>query len=373
MMSTIKRGFGEKDQREFERIYGPQSHYVISFISKHYVRKRWPRFEFDTALREQEKRSEEFILPIRVTDARLVGLTDDAIRLDVRKDSSERIADLFVAKYLPTLRRRPPQREPVSKVRRTAVLLLQADAKRALCYIATAAMPLPLHMFEGSFPSLKWRRLLKTYLAGGLVTVDNTRLTLNKSALLSLGLTDEERKSFNRDWITALEPFRSYIDIPPFLAIHFIGERRFDDAVSVCADMVESIQLGRWNDTYIGILESLNTNSAKLKLSNVSRVRLLNSLGICYSHTDEYDKAQSYFSQLRKVSVKLKDDWGIGQSWINAGVAAANSDRNADAKRFYETSVGHARRQVTTTCLDDRLAIFRKYTCSPMLTSRSRL
>jgi hypothetical protein len=36
-----------KDEREFERIYGPASRFVTPFISKHYVAKDWPRFEFD--------------------------------------------------------------------------------------------------------------------------------------------------------------------------------------------------------------------------------------------------------------------------------------------------------------------------------------
>src|SRR5688572_30432409 len=71
----------------FERIYGPDARYVIPFVSKHYAKKDWTLFEFDTAKREQRKRNGEFNLPVRLDDTRLLGLPDSAIRIDARDTS----------------------------------------------------------------------------------------------------------------------------------------------------------------------------------------------------------------------------------------------------------------------------------------------
>ncbi len=62
-----------KDSREFEQIYSSQARYVIPLISKHYVKKDWTQFEFETAKREQKKRASEFILPVRLDNSRLFG------------------------------------------------------------------------------------------------------------------------------------------------------------------------------------------------------------------------------------------------------------------------------------------------------------
>src|SRR4051794_24576657 len=73
-----------RSTREFDEVYGAQSRYVIPLISKHYISKDWPRYEFETAKREERRRRNEFILPIRVDDSRMLGLRDDVITLDIR-------------------------------------------------------------------------------------------------------------------------------------------------------------------------------------------------------------------------------------------------------------------------------------------------
>jgi hypothetical protein len=91
-----------KNSKEFLKIYGPQSHCVIPIISKYYVNKPWTQYEFDAALKEQQKRRSEFILPIRVDDTPLLGLSESVIRQDGRKKSSEELAELFAAKCRPS-------------------------------------------------------------------------------------------------------------------------------------------------------------------------------------------------------------------------------------------------------------------------------
>ena len=66
-----------KDVKEYERVFGPESRFVIPFVSKHYVAKAWTRHEFAIARGEAERRKGEFILPVRVDETPLLGLHED--------------------------------------------------------------------------------------------------------------------------------------------------------------------------------------------------------------------------------------------------------------------------------------------------------
>src|SRR5262245_44290693 len=66
-----------KKSAAYERIYGPDSAFVVPFISKHYGKREWPQWEFETAKREAAKRTIEFLVPIRLDETRQFGLMDD--------------------------------------------------------------------------------------------------------------------------------------------------------------------------------------------------------------------------------------------------------------------------------------------------------
>ena len=100
-----------KNQEVFERIYGPESRYVIAFISKHYSRGIGRRFEFDTAKREQRERGTEVLLPVRLDASQDAGLPDDRVYLsledlgidDIAKDFEKRLKESIDA---------PPNNKP---------------------------------------------------------------------------------------------------------------------------------------------------------------------------------------------------------------------------------------------------------------------
>src|SRR5262249_53066511 len=124
-----------KKPKEFLKIYGPQSRYVIPIISKYYVNKPWTQYEFDAALKDQQKRRSEFILPIRMDDTPLLGLSEGVIREDGRKKSSEDIAELFAAKCRPS--RGVKMSSSLRGARSPALGLLSHDARRVLDLVAT--------------------------------------------------------------------------------------------------------------------------------------------------------------------------------------------------------------------------------------------
>jgi hypothetical protein len=88
-----------KDENEFRRVFGPASRFIIPIISAEYVRKDWPRFEFESAMNEAKRRNDpEMILPIRLDDSRMVGLRGDKQYLDAANNTVPEMVAFAVQK-----------------------------------------------------------------------------------------------------------------------------------------------------------------------------------------------------------------------------------------------------------------------------------
>jgi len=352
--SLIKRGFSVfydadreahlwgKTSKEFERIYGPQSRYVIPIVSRHYVAKPWTLFEFETALQEQEKRSREFILPIRLDDSRLLGLPHHVIRQDARKKTVQEIAELFAAKCrrLQSRRSVPPQ---IKGARKIALNLLQKDARHALCLIATAAIPLlPAH-FKQFFPKYDWRKLIATFRHAGFLDDDTGFLRLTAETLNAVRGDLEQGKWGNEEWINRLSKLEVHIDVAPLLAVHYVVARRLEDAARVVVNICQYTNLGWWNDIYLAIVRTLAQRPHFAKLSPKRQIELLNSLGTCLCQAGEYGESMKRFDEMRRLSKRYKNAWGVGQSFINAGVSAHRSGNDMLAEQLYRKATKHGK------------------------------
>lgn len=331
-----------KTSSEFEKIYGPHSRFVIPLVSKHYVRKPWTRFEFDTAVQEQEKRSSEFILPVRLDDSRLLGLSNDVIKQDARDKSVEELADLFAAKFRRL--RRPALPSTVRGAPTMALGLLRRDARRALGLIAASAIPLPRAYFEKFFPKYEWRRLVARFRQASFMLTDREFLRLNRPTLKVLRGDVEQQESANQEWIDRLSQLEAHIDAAAFLSIHYIAADRIEDAARVVVSIAQYTNLGWWNQIYVTILGGLSLRRPFAKLRRQTQVELLNSLGTCLVEAGQYREAIKRFDQLRRLSRRYKNAWGVGQSFINAGVAACKSGDAAAAERLYSSAAKHGKR-----------------------------
>jgi hypothetical protein len=78
-----------RDQRVLQEVYGPNSRTMIAIISEAYARNPWPKFEWDCGQREKERRAAlsdaVFLIPLRLDNTQLVGLSDADFYLDARK------------------------------------------------------------------------------------------------------------------------------------------------------------------------------------------------------------------------------------------------------------------------------------------------
>ncbi len=90
--------FGKSLTSVLPHIFGPYTKFAVPIVSNNYVQKHWTKYEFDIAKREEQKRSLEFILPIRVDNVRLKGLEGDVIYIDLRKEGLIRTAEMMLRK-----------------------------------------------------------------------------------------------------------------------------------------------------------------------------------------------------------------------------------------------------------------------------------
>lgn len=90
--------FGKHLTPETKNIFGPHTRFVVPIISKHYVKKYWPKFEFNIAKKEEKHRRFEFILPIILDDVHLEGLESDLVHINIRKEGIFSTADIICQK-----------------------------------------------------------------------------------------------------------------------------------------------------------------------------------------------------------------------------------------------------------------------------------
>jgi hypothetical protein len=103
--------WGQEVVDHLVNLYARKARYCVLLISEHYPLKAWRRAERTSARERALRDAEEYILPIRLDDRDVPGLTEVKGYKDLRQDSMESIVDLLEGK-LDEVRKRsgpPPQ------------------------------------------------------------------------------------------------------------------------------------------------------------------------------------------------------------------------------------------------------------------------
>lgn len=88
--------WGKDLGQHFDDVFRKKSGFVMLFISRHYVEKPWPQHEFRSALSKAIQEKKEFLLPIRLDDAELIGLQPSVAY--ITQTDPKKIVELFLAK-----------------------------------------------------------------------------------------------------------------------------------------------------------------------------------------------------------------------------------------------------------------------------------
>ncbi len=227
-------------------------------------------------------------------------------------------------------------------------LPLPSKEREALGLIATAPISPRPEWLEAIFPNRDWDSLISSLSTRELIRWDENHLSLPESVKERVLEAEEEQVRLDETWFDALRPHRLHPDVAIFLALKYIGQNNVGSAIRSLVDSVYLVEPGSENDLLCSALEPILTQADLEDIDELSDhdiTRTYNAFGLCLARNGRNEEALSWFDKLHDHSRSVNDAWGIGQAYINSGVANFYLGNEEKAKSSYEKAVKHARRQ----------------------------
>ena len=79
-------------------VYKDAAQYCIMFLSEHYHKKLWTSHERKNAQARAFREQSEYILPVRLDDTKIPGITETTCYINLRETTSQKVADLIIQK-----------------------------------------------------------------------------------------------------------------------------------------------------------------------------------------------------------------------------------------------------------------------------------
>lgn len=90
--------WGTDLRKKLSEVYSNEALYMVVFLSEAYPERDWTNFELAIGKSASDKRTSEYLLPIRVDDVNIVGISPTVGYLDIRKQTIEEIVEILVRK-----------------------------------------------------------------------------------------------------------------------------------------------------------------------------------------------------------------------------------------------------------------------------------
>jgi len=90
--------WGKDLYQHLARVYSEEAQYCVVLVSEHYARKVWPRHELKQAQARAFRENREYLLPIRLDDTPIPGISHTVGYIDLRKDSTETVIQAILKK-----------------------------------------------------------------------------------------------------------------------------------------------------------------------------------------------------------------------------------------------------------------------------------
>ncbi len=328
--------WGESGSK-FEEIYGHQCEYVIPLVSKNYLNSDYARHEFQAARKAEKKRGTTVILPIRLDDSSLVGLTEDRPYLAIDEYSIEQMAAFFAEKCGQT----QTENKNSGKSHRTESLL-DSKTRKAFGILASSRMLLTSDHFETLFPEVEWNRALASLRRKGFLKLEGRLVHVDEKKQAIVLKHESDQEAFRKLWLEKLEPLRHYMDMALSLSLMYLEVGDVRQAAQVLADVANGTHVGHWNGSYILSLESLASPKLSRRIGADLRIQVLHALGKCLSHANRFDEAKRWLNKAIKVAKRKNDAVWLGQIFLTIGVAHFNDGDRKRAIGWYEKAREHA-------------------------------
>lgn len=79
-------------------VYANDAQYMVIFLSEHYREKDWTNFELEIGKDARGKRTETYLLPVKIDDVTIVGLSSNVAYIDLRRCSTNELANSLIEK-----------------------------------------------------------------------------------------------------------------------------------------------------------------------------------------------------------------------------------------------------------------------------------
>lgn len=330
-----------KDENEFRRVFGPASRFIIPIISAGYVRKDWPRFEYESAMDEAKRRNDAgMILPIRLDDSRMVGLRGDKQYLHAANTTVPEMVTFALQKLTDARSERPVAR----RISAQNTLQLYADStRRAAHLLASMPLPLPPSGLKQLFPDITWDTEIARLSRFGWIEREGV-IGLTQAARRSLAEARTDHRKHLYEWVRILTPLSGHVDTGLCLAVQLAKLGRLSAAMNTIIPLATNVEPGHWNSILLTFMETANRRAALNKLSRSTRLRFRNALGLALSREGRYSESRKVFTSLVVSARKARSTWLVGQALINGGVVAVELGDRKGALRLSKAAIDHARR-----------------------------
>jgi tetratricopeptide (TPR) repeat protein len=231
-----------------------------------------------------------------------------------------------------------------SRMAKREVLILSASRQRILGLIAISPLSFSAKQLRLLFPEINWREAIRYFAKHHLVQRDGDGYLVNSHRQSELFKEATAKQAVLNEWISRLMPLRAHPDTALFLAIQKLRSGEFVTSIEILVEGAESLLPGYWTDTYLEILLKVDRADVLKKFTHRQHVQYLNSVALCLSRQHRHKEALVWYERLRRVSKRVRSNWGIGQSYHNAGVTLIEMKDFVGAEKSLQFAVQHSRR-----------------------------
>jgi len=90
--------WGKDIRAKLAEVYANEAQYMVIFLSESYPERDWTDFELSIGKEAAEKRTEEYLLPLRLDDVKVVGMKSTTGYIDLRQTSVQEVAAILADK-----------------------------------------------------------------------------------------------------------------------------------------------------------------------------------------------------------------------------------------------------------------------------------
>ncbi len=90
--------WGKDLYQHLQKVYRDSAEYCVIFISRAYLKKMWTKHELKQAQERAFQENREYILPLKLDDTKLPGMSETTGYIDLRSSSIQKVADLLFEK-----------------------------------------------------------------------------------------------------------------------------------------------------------------------------------------------------------------------------------------------------------------------------------